>query len=84
MAKRQLRAASAARQREHEAFLAGLANLKYGMSHDQVIGLLGRPTNVNESGGRSGTHDQWIYKRRGYLRPVYLYFQDGRFSSWQK
>ena len=29
-------------------------------------------------------HDQWIYVRRGYLRPVYLYFQDGRFASWQK
>jgi hypothetical protein len=81
---RRSRAESEARQREHDAFLAGLAALKYGMSHDQVIGLLGRPTNVNESGGRWGTHDQWIYKYRGYLRPVYLYFQDGRFASWQK
>ena len=43
-----------------------------------------RQTNVNESGGRWGTHDQWIYERRGYLRPEFLYFQDGRFNSWQK
>jgi hypothetical protein len=51
-----------------------------GMTEDQVTASWGQPTRINASGGRWGKHEQWIF---GESRASYLYFENGRLTSWQ-
>jgi hypothetical protein len=61
--------------------------IEIGMTEEQVIGQLGKPLRVNRSGSASGTSDQWVYSGMDF-KPLgsgnkYLYFRDGKLSSWQ-
>jgi hypothetical protein len=48
-----------------------------GMSTDDVIASWGKPDHVNTTVTASGKHEQWVYGDQ------YLYFEDGRITSWQ-
>jgi hypothetical protein len=48
-----------------------------GMSKDQTIVSWGFPDTVNKTVGSWGTHDQWVYGNK------YVYFENGRLTSWQ-
>ncbi len=52
-----------------------------GMSDTQVVASLGRATKINQSVGRWGTHEQWVYGDVPYRS--YLYFENGKLTSWQ-
>lgn len=51
-----------------------------GMTEDQVTTSWGNPSKINSSGGRWGRRDQWVFGDPG---SSYLYFENGRLSSWQ-
>jgi len=52
-----------------------------GMTTEQVVASWGLTYDVNRSVGAWGVHEQWVY---GYGRTShYLYFENGRLTSWQ-
>lgn len=53
--------------------------ISMGMTEDQVLASWGYPRKMNNSTGRWGTHQQWVY---GDFGP-YVYFENGRLTSWQ-
>lgn len=50
-----------------------------GMTEDQALTSWGPPNRINQSGGKWGTHVQWVYRDHG----PYLYFENGKLTSWQ-
>ncbi len=50
-----------------------------GMTDEQAMTSWGPPNQINRSGGQWGLHEQWVYGDHG----PYLYFENGRLSSWQ-
>ncbi len=50
-----------------------------GMTDKQAMTSWGPPNQINRSGGQWGLHEQWVYGDHGQ----YLYFENGRLSSWQ-
>jgi len=48
-----------------------------GMTKDEVRASWGEPSDINRSAGSWGVHEQWVYGRQ------YLYFEDGKLTSWQ-
>jgi hypothetical protein len=59
-----------------EAILAKKVGL--GMSTDDVIASWGKPDHVNTTVTAYGKHEQWVYGN------TYLYFNDGRLTSYQQ
>lgn len=53
--------------------------ISLGMTEDQVLASWGSPRKVNNSTGRWGSHQQWVY---GDFGP-YVYLENGRLTSWQ-
>lgn len=49
-----------------------------GMSKEEAEISQGKPNDINRSVGSWGTHEQWCYPGG-----VYLYFENGRLTSWQ-
>jgi len=56
--------------------------VRIGMTEEQVIYSWGRPDDINRSVGSWGVDEQWIY-RRGDIKSQYLYFENGKLTSWQ-
>ena len=52
-----------------------------GMTKEQVKLSWGLPIDINRSVGSWGVHEQWVYGGR-YSRK-YLYFENGKLTSWQ-
>lgn len=52
-------------------------NISMGMTEKQVLASWGRPSNINRTVGPWGVHEQWVYSGS------YLYFENGRLTSWQ-
>jgi hypothetical protein len=52
--------------------------IQLGMNKEQVTLSWGRPEKINESVGRWGVHEQWVYGSG-----TYLYFENGVLTSWQ-
>jgi len=50
-----------------------------GMTPEQAIQSWGKPDEINASPGR----EQWIYNRESIENTVYVYFNNGKLSSWQ-
>ena len=48
-----------------------------GMTAEQVKAAWGKPQRNNESVGKWGTHEQWVYG------DTYVYFENGLITSWQ-
>lgn len=58
-----------------------------GMTEEQAILSVGRPNEINRSVGSWGVHEQWVYRNcriGGGLRNFYLYFENGKLTSWQE
>ncbi len=62
-----------------------------GMTEEQIHYSVGKPNYVNRTGTRLGVTEQWVYTTwhtgiygGGYSTPyLYLYFEDGKLTSWQ-
>ena len=65
---------------DEEKRRAKLPNIRLGMTGDYVKNKTnwGHPIKVNRSVGSWGVHEQWIYGEGQYL-----YFQNGKLTSWQ-
>jgi len=48
-----------------------------GMTPDMARLSIGSPLDINRTIGSWGVHEQWVYKSR------YLYFENGKLTSWQ-
>lgn len=60
-----------------------------GMTQEQVLASWGWPRDVSRTVTASGTTERWSYgyyiaERNGVRYTHYLYFDDGRVTSWQK
>lgn len=53
-----------------------------GMTTKQVIESWGKPDDINRTVGSWGIHEQWVYRRGGF-EATYLYFENGKLTSWQ-
>ena len=51
-----------------------------GMDADDLIWSMGEPSKINESVGRWGKHEQFIYRNSNIK---YIYVQNGKVTSWQ-
>ncbi|WP_243374601.1 hypothetical protein [Geotalea sp. SG265] len=60
--------------------LNAIANGKIfiGMTKDEAVASWGKPQDINRSAGSWGINEQWVYGDR-----TYLYFKNGRLTSWQ-
>lgn len=52
-----------------------------GMTSRQAMASWGEPYHINRSGGSWGVHEQWVYHFT--FSDAYLYFQNGKLTSWQ-
>jgi len=50
-----------------------------GMTKDMARSSLGSPNEINKTTGSWGIHEQWIYEKKD----LYLYFENGKLSSFQ-
>lgn len=48
-----------------------------GMTTEMAKLSIGRPMKINKSTGSWGVNEQWVYKNK------YLYFENGKLTSWQ-
>ena len=48
-----------------------------GMTDDMVVASIGYPNDINRTVGSWGVHEQWVYYS------MYLYFENGKLTSWQ-
>ena len=56
-------------------------NIWLGMEAEQLQVSWGRPTDINRTVTRYGTHEQWVY--RYDTKTQYVYLEDGSVTSWQ-
>lgn len=49
-----------------------------GMTKDMTLASWGEPNNINRTVGKWGIHEQWVYGSGNYL-----YFENGKLTSWQ-
>ena len=49
-----------------------------GMTKEMVLDSWGKPKDINRTVGEWGVHEQWIYSL-----DTYLYFENGKLTSWQ-
>ncbi|MCK4600399.1 hypothetical protein KAU37_11375 [Candidatus Bipolaricaulota bacterium] len=58
--------------------------IQTGMTEEMVRASWGGPTRIHRSVGSWGVHEQWVYGTYSkYGSPTYLYFENGRLTSWQ-
>ena len=50
-----------------------------GMNTNAAKEMFGYTSNINRSTGSWGVNEQWVYRKKG----MYLYFQNGKLTSWQ-
>jgi hypothetical protein len=58
-----------------------------GMTEEEVVMSIGQPRDINRSTYSSGTTAQFVYEDFSrYVRPkyTYVYFENGRVSSWSQ
>lgn len=48
-----------------------------GMTKRMAELSIGKPEDINKSEGAYGTNEQWVYNNK------YLYFENGKLTSWQ-
>ena len=47
------------------------------MTKEMAIIALGEPDDINKTVGSWGVHEQWIYNK------LYIYFENGKLTSYQ-
>lgn len=69
------------REQLEAARVAGLPSPKLGMTGKQVREKTnwGHPSHINTTGGKWGTHEQWVYPNGSYL-----YFENGKLTAFQQ
>lgn len=53
-------------------------NFWLGMTSEMAIVAFGSPNEINETVGSWGKHEQWVYNN------IYLYFENGKLTSYQR
>ena len=48
------------------------------MTTEMALIAFGQPTEINETVGSWGNHQQWVYNS------TYLYFENGKLASYQR
>lgn len=56
--------------------------IEIGMTEDEVKLIYGPPDDINRNGGSWGLAEQWVYEN-GPEKDEFLYFENGRLTSWQ-
>lgn len=51
-----------------------------GMTKEMVIESIGKPDDINKTTGPWGVHEQWVYDKKN----MYVYFENGKLTSWQE
>lgn len=51
-----------------------------GMGSEEARRVWGKPDNINSTSGTWGVHEQWVYSQT----QTYLYFENGKLTSWQE
>jgi hypothetical protein len=57
--------------------IVGEKEIMIGMTKEMVLDSWGRPNDINRTVGSWGVHEQWVYSSS------YLYFENGKLTSWQ-
>ncbi len=66
-----------------ESFREGLAEVEVGMEPDQVLRLLGRPAEIDQSDDPADAVAQWVYRDASRRRTVLrLHFREGRLEKF--
>lgn len=52
--------------------------IRLGMTKAMVIDSWGQPQDINRTVGSWGVHEQWVYGNS-----TYVYFENGKLTSWQ-
>lgn len=52
--------------------------LDLGMTKQQVLDIVNKPNDINRTVSTYGTREQWVYPNS-----VYLYFENGKLTTWQ-
>lgn len=69
---------------DEEWMLVERKELRIGMSQCAMYASWGRPDRENRSVGSYGVHIQHIFNTGyRYIRPTYIYTQNGKVRSWQ-
>lgn len=58
--------------------IVGNKQIMIGMTKEMVLDSWGDPKDINRSVGSWGVHEQWVYGNNQYL-----YFENGKLTSWQ-
>lgn len=53
-----------------------------GMTPDMLYITMGKPDDINSTVGSWGRHEQWVYEYSNFDN-TYLYFENGKLTSWQ-
>lgn len=56
--------------------------IRLGMTREMCKEAWGEPDHINSSVGSWGRHEQWVYEYK-YSSNSYLYFENGKLTSWQ-
>ena len=54
-----------------------------GMTPEMARASWGIPSDINHLVNSGGVHDQWVYRWLASSSPRYLYFDNGKLTSWQ-
>lgn len=58
--------------------LISSGKIRIGMTKQMAIDSWGEADKINKTVGKWGVHEQWVYEGNGYL-----YFENGKLTSWQ-
>jgi len=54
-----------------------------GMNYDMAVMTIGRPNDINRTVTSSTVYEQWVYSYGNSIPSTYLYFTNGKLTSWQ-
>lgn len=57
--------------------------IRQGMNKAMVEEVYGKPNDINRTVGDWGVHEQWVYGDGLHGKTEYLYFENGKLTSWQ-
>ena len=58
-------------------------NVFVGMTAEEALQSWGQPTKINQTLSGSGTSEQWVFRRDGYVEGQYVYLTNGVVRSIQ-
>lgn len=58
-------------------------NVFVGMTAEEALQSWGKPTKINQTLSGTGSSEQWVYRRDGYIEGQYVYLTNGVVQSIQ-